>query len=464
MIFWTLVAAVLLAALPFGGDRLWAAGLLASSVGVLLLLWGAQLWRGRATLSVPPGRIWPALACFGAVALWIVLQSSSLLPADWEHPLWASAAEALGEDLSGAVGLAPYEANTALMRLFTYAGIFWIALQYAREPRLADVALHGLLATAAIVSVAGVGRWLAGFGPEAGLAGTFDEPGPFGAYAALGAVAALALTMSRLAGARAGSRSAAAGARPVVAAFTGPAAALPAAVLALSVMAIAAGAPLVLLAGLATTALALAVADRPSRWPAFGMLVATMLVVGPFALASRDGDRSVADAIAERTRAAIADAPLYGTGAGSFRDAFQIYRDSRIPAAVERPQASLFATAMELGIPATVVLAGAFAGVAGLSAVGLWRRRRGVVYPVVGLGVTAVVAADAATGTALGVPAVAAAYALVMGVACAQSFGPTAPERPAPAGEPVRIVRAGDRPSATRPAATRVAGQGTGDG
>jgi hypothetical protein len=71
-----------------------------------------------------------------------------------------------------------------------------------------------------------------------------------------------------------------------------------------------------------------------------------------------------------------------------------------------------------------------FAGIAGLCIRGVLRRRRRVIYPALGLGVTTLVAAHAAIDFSLQIPAITVTYLFLMGAACGQSFntGPIKPD------------------------------------
>jgi hypothetical protein len=93
----------------------------------------------------------------------------------------------------------------------------------------------------------------------------------------------------------------------------------------------------------------------------------------------------------------------------------RLYGASGIPGA--------FLTAMvELGIPAAVALVVGCAALFGLAALGVWRRRRNVVYACAGIGATLLVAGDAVAGPSLRDPAISLIWCVLMGIACAQSL------------------------------------------
>ena len=120
---------------------------------------------------------------------------------------------------------------------------------------------------------------------------------------------------------------------------------------------------------------------------------------------------------------AIGDAPLLGTGYGSFRDVFPLYRDATVegPSIWEKAHSTYLENALELGIPAAAALCGAVLGCARCCWLGIRRRRRNRIYPAVGVATTALVAAHSTVDFSLQIPAVSVTYAFILGIACAQS-------------------------------------------
>ena len=121
---------------------------------------------------------------------------------------------------------------------------------------------------------------------------------------------------------------------------------------------------------------------------------------------------------------AIGDAPLLGTGYGTFPDVFPLYRDASVEGTMRWQKAhnTYLENALELGLPAATALCLAIAACAMTCWRGLRRRRRNRVYPMVGLAATATVAAHATVDFSLQIPAIGIAYAFLLGIACAQSF------------------------------------------
>lgn len=124
-IFSALCIVVALAPLPLGSERPLAWSMLGLAVGALLAATVFSSFRDLATfqrdLVVP-------LGLFGVVVVVILLQMTSWTPSSWHNPIWDEASEALGRSLSGAISVDPYLAAVYVLRLLTYAGVFFIAV------------------------------------------------------------------------------------------------------------------------------------------------------------------------------------------------------------------------------------------------------------------------------------------------------------------------------------------------
>jgi O-antigen ligase len=121
---------------------------------------------------------------------------------------------------------------------------------------------------------------------------------------------------------------------------------------------------------------------------------------------------------------ALGDAPLLGTGYGSFRDVFPLYRDASFEdlRVWDKAHSTYLENALELGIPAAAALCGAVLSCARCCWLGIRQRRRNRIYPAIGVATTALVAVHSAVDFSLQIPAVSVTYAFILGIACAQSF------------------------------------------
>ena len=443
--FWSFVAVLVLSPVPFGSNRPWSWSLLAVLLGGLLILWGVQQAIAKKPPAVPIRRIWPTATLFALVIGWIIVQTIPHVPASWQHPVWHSATRVIGDSLEGKVSLNPFATVTALMRLLSYAGVFWLSLQYGRSE---DRARHVFFA----VAVAGLGYavyslvldfsgldlilWYERWTISKDLTSTFVNRSNYAVYAGLGLLCATALLVEGFGQKSQHSPGMAAWMRDVIQTAMGR--------LWLLVLAIPVIASALLLSasrsGIVSSVFGLIVLvvfaqiNRAQRTLTLWLVtvVAIGIVIGFVSLSGheflgrlrvieRDAvDRLTVYELAER---AIADRPWLGSGYGTFEEVYFIYRDESLPdMRLSKAHNTYLENMVELGIPAALALNGAVLGVVILCVAGIRRRRRNAIYPCVGVAASAIVGSEAIISFSLQIPAVALTYAALMGVACAQSW------------------------------------------
>ena len=118
----------------------------------------------------------------------------------------------------------------------------------------------------------------------------------------------------------------------------------------------------------------------------------------------------------------IGDNPALGFGYGTFADGFRLYDQNEGAVHYDRAHNTWLENAFELGIPAALLLYGALAGVALTCWRGVRRRRRDWVYPATGVAAAVLVGTHAMVDVSVQIPAVAMLFALILGIACAQSY------------------------------------------
>lgn len=455
LIFWPLLLLVLLAPLPFGSVAPWAWSLLGLSVGLLLATWAVVTYLQSAPPPVPLGKIWLVAVLFGAAAIWVLVQISVLTPAGSHHPLWADTAHLLGRDLAGSIAVDPYQAGSALLRLLTYGGIFWLSLQACRDRRLAEIALYALAivgflyaAYGLIVEFSGVPMvlWYDKLHYRENLTSTFINRNSYATYAGIGLLCVTALLARRVL------RIAAMGHLTIEK-------------LRILLRDLAERDwLLIILWGVIATALILTESRGGFVSTCVGILafiiitgfstgisvrarvglVAVLLAAGAV-FYSVSGDTlsqrlSGTSAESSQWRAelysltadALADASVVGMGYGSFEEIFHLYRGDEFEFHIRSVRAhnTYLENAMELGVPAAGALFLSIGILAVICALGVGRRHRGTIYPAVGFAATVLVAAHSLVDFSLQIPAVAVTYAMLMGLACAQSWSSVAPIQP----------------------------------
>jgi O-antigen ligase len=446
MTFHLLIALVVLSPLPFGSVHGWSAGLLATATGLLMIAWAAQRALARKPPAVGLYRTWPFVLLFAVTIGWAALQAAPITPQSWHHPLWQAAEHALGSDLTGRISLDPAATMDSLARLLSYGAVFWLALQHggsakrARQALLA-VALAGLVYASygLLTHYSGAEKvlWLDKPAYHGDVTATFINKNSFAAYAGLSLVSATALLIQGAIAAGAAVSSARARLVLLIERFGRGG----------WLLTIACLVPWVALllshsrGGLASTVIGLAVLavtaglSRGGRRPT-AMVVGAMLALAVsagalFALAGRETDERLAQLAEQRvarlqvyelTARAAAEAPLTGTGYGTFAEVFRFYRLPDMAAFYLRAHNSYLENALELGIPATLSLLAALALVTWRCLRGALERRIDAIYPATGLAATALVASHSLVDFSLQMPAVAVTYSLLIGIGCAQSW------------------------------------------
>lgn len=472
LLFWGLITTTVLAPLPLGSNRPWSWSLLALLTGALVVAWGIGAALRRAPAPFGFRLTWPILLPFGAALAWAAVQTWSFVPQDWHHPMWAAAAGVLDQELQGRVTVDPFSGWTAVMRLLSYGAVFWLALQLGRDRQRARQMLIALVAAAGVYAVYGLAvqfsgsqtiLWFDKWAYHHVLTSTFVNRNSYATYAGFGLLCALAMlvfTLTEIA-ARHGRR----GDKllgQLVGAISGR------------------GAPLLLVAVVLATALALTASrggfaataaglvglvlvsmfargrsTRTGRRVAFAV---SLLVLATFIVLSGDflGERLIKTDLANEQRdevfaatlLAIDTTPLRGTGLGTFAQIFQGFQPSSVEGKYGQAHNSYLENALELGVPAAAMLLLSLLLVAGTCALGVSRRRRDAVYPMIAVGATVLAGVHALVDFSLEIPANALTYALILGLGYGQAWRGDALTRRSRRAPVERLGRAPPAPSA----------------
>ncbi len=461
--FYLFLLVLVLAPLPLASNREWSWTLLCLLVGVIGVLW-AVLRIAEGAPASPQQRRLPALLpmLILAVIAWALFQASALAPVAWWHPLWSMSAEILHGDagaVTGHISLATEDSVVAAIRLLCYGLAFFLAYQWGRDVHRARRTLHALVLAGAAYAIYGLaahwgGRntlfWFEDSRYHTVVHSTFVNRNHFATYTGMVLLCSLALFYDTLQrhhtpAARMPVGRVPKGARVTTAGDR------------LEQFALLAWKPLLLVL-LLTTAIVLTASRggfistlaggavllvalnfqrplRSARSLAFIVLTAGMAVVAFWLTSEMLLDRldhggmeanlrfAAYDLVTESSR----DNPLLGFGYGTFADSFRLYRSDAITGYLDRAHNTYLENLFELGWPAALAL---FATVGGAFLVclrGLHRRGKDWFYPAMGLAVTVLVAIHAWFDFSLQIPAVAITYAVIMGVACAQSYSDLPP-------------------------------------
>ena len=428
---------------------------MACAVAVLLIAWGMTITFGAERPPITLGKTKAFLIPFALAAGWAAIQAMPIAPEALVHPLWSAAGAALGTRLSGTVSLDPPATVSALVRLLAYGGIFWLSLQYCRSPQrarqvLISLALAGLAyGTYGLFVEFSETRMVLWFEKPAyknSLTSTFINRNSYATYAGLTLLCAIGGFTKLFSGAIGEHFSQRERVRGVLDIVTGQGwmTLLASVVIATALLlSESRGGFLSATMGIVALIVAIGATRTAGVRHAVGVALAVFAIGGAFFFfsgeitAARLAETSFQSeerlSVYSLTVQAIGDSPLFGTGLGTFEQVFRMYRDENVLHVFDKAHNTYLELALELGVPAALLLVSSVIALFARCIVGVRNRRRDSIYPCIGIAATVAVATHSLVDFSLQIPAVAATYALLMGAAVGQSW--SSYDRPTPAAE-----------------------------
>ena len=443
-LFFLMMSIVVLSPLPFGSNRPWAWSVAALATGTMLFYWGMGTTLKNYGLALSPRRLLLVVIPFLLVLIWVGFQLISLSPSTWHNPIWSQVNGFGGMEFSGQISINAYETATALMKLLTYGGIFWVALNLCRAPHRAYNALlifsiAGFLYAAYGLIVEFNGNnsilWFKKWAYENDLTSTFVNRNNYATYAGLGLIVTLGLlfhefrlVMSDRLDAR----------RSILHIFDSLNLRL-----AFLIVATPTFASALLLthsrAGLASSIIGVTVLCLANAFTKIAhrarSLGLSLLVAGVggifFALSGQavsdrmsSLDNSLDDRLDyyELVVNKISEFPFTGVGYGNFLDVSWSIRDQNISGFWDKAHNSYLETALELGIPAALILILTTVIIGAVCLRGIFARNRDEIYPAIGLAAIALVGVHSLVDFSAQIPAVAISFSLILGVAYTQAW------------------------------------------
>jgi O-antigen ligase len=444
IIFTSLLGIVALTPLPLGANRPWAWEVLGVIIGLLMTLSGLdQLFhRAQPSVSIAPLKV---SACLFAVVIgWAAIQCLPFTPEAWHHPLWSQAQDYLGSQIFASISVNRTTSISHIFRLITYAGIFWLSYSFCHDANRARTAMRAVSVIVAVYALWGLivywtGNttilWFEKWAYQTDLTGTFVNRNSFATFLGLGLLTSVALLLDgvrRQVDFRESSRGIIKATLELMIVYARWLTLASLAIVSALLLTHSRGGAISTLFGL--IAFLGTVSFAPSlraRWHimfGLGLIAALggMLVISDNIMTERLAESSIETEertrIVERTWEAIRDWPIFGTGLGTFRDVFPLYRTEDLRFAVDRAHNDYLETIVELGLPAAIALFLSMASLLWICLRGVRRRRRGAIFPCIGVGATTLVAVHSLFDFSLQIPGVTALYWLLMGAAVAQSF------------------------------------------
>ncbi len=453
LVFHGLLVVIVLAPLPFGSSRPWSWSLLAVLVALLLIGWVISCIRPSVVLGglpVPARLLRGEIILFLATVCWAWLQTGSSVPEAWIHPVWREAAAALDLSLAGSISVYPFATVTAIMRLLTYGGVFWLSLQFCRRSRYGWRLLHWQMTAGLIYALYGLFVYFSPMGSRFfrtilwfdkwayhdDLTGTFVNRNHCATYLGLSLLVTLVLLVNALR-----QRLWELGYDRKNALRHLFQAILERGLFYIFNMMIMGTALLQTHSRMGVTATAMAfsatlllvaLAGLLPKRTGFTLVLGSGVLLLPVIFLSGGGlwHRLVSEQFDNRSALfsvvleAFSASPWLGTGYGSFPVVFDLYRDLRLPEAVFYFDAhnTYLENGLELGLIGGGMLLVLMIALVFRHAVGLFRRERRQVFPLLALVASLQVGIHALVDFSVQIPAVAVLYAALLGAGTAQSW------------------------------------------
>lgn len=446
---WLLVAVLVWAPFPLGGAMFWAAGVQNVLIALCCGLWILSSIDRTDDMLRGLKPVWLPLGLAVLVLLWAWVQILPIVPERWAHPLWAMTGDILAEPVSGVISLDPWRTQAELLKLMGYVMACWMAFDMARTSERAGFLLNAVIAVVTGYAVYGFILALAGYGQRdvfyalpdshAWVTGPFVLHNSFATYCGLGTLAA----MTKLVVDGSQSIVATRGVRPLALSLMqfvlgrGIWVVLAAVICFAGVVASASRAGFASTSGgllvLAVAAIVMARHGATRRWAAIGAVACVLpllllILLNGDTLSSRVDqllDPEVTDQIRlslwEAARRMIADAPWLGLGLGSFQDAYPLYAVHVYPFVMDKAHCDYLEFAAGVGLPAAIAWWGAMVWLSAMCLRGYRNRRRNRHFPLIGFAACVLIAIHSSVDFSLQLPAVSLLYAVVLGVAVAQS-------------------------------------------
>jgi O-antigen ligase len=432
---------------PFwlGGNRMTSWGVNAILFPALALAYEISLFARGRSHPFAARTILASIVLFLFAALWAFAQTSPLASMAFAHPIWGVASDALGTGLPATISVDPPATLRALMRLLTDASVLWLALQLCRDSSRALFLLQAIAAIVAAYAAYGLilavvdGAAIPFFDAPAGgpVRSTFVNRNSFAAYAGLGLIVVVALTLRLY---RRAIPDTAGAASLRLSAFIAATGGRGGVLIGAGLLILVALLGTLSRGGILSTAVAVfavlaLTATRQSQkrgerieaivFVAVAVAIAFVFFgdrfVGRIAESGLDDSSRVAVYLV--TLRAIIDAPMLGFGYGTFADVFPMYRDQSIPPfeTWELAHNTYLEVWLGLGLLFGTALMAAIGLLALKCVAGAVKRQRAAIAPIVATAATLLVGAHALVDFSLQMEGVALTFMALLGVGVAQS-------------------------------------------
>jgi len=424
----TTLFVVLASALPLGSNRPLFWLLLAIVVFALFTI--QMLFDFRNGLGPISRKALMPMVIYVSVLGWACIQAALPVDAYWAHPVWSSLPSSAGFRISAD----PIETRHHVVRLATYAMVFWIALRSSRTGDFSDISIRIIAVFVSLVSAYGILSVVFGTNPILGefasnsVSATFVNRNNFATFAVIGLLANVAVYMRS---SSISSNDPARRLRDFLEGFFSGSWVFAIGVLiclgAIFFSESRAGFAAALL-GLATYSALGRRKNSSSLYAAVfvGLLVSLSILAfssGTFTRMFAAGGEDARFLIYPLVIEGISDRPWLGHGLGAFHDAFRPYVSPELSLReIDLAHSSYLENLFELGLPAGAAFYLVLVTIVAVIHKGAKLRRRKQRIPRFAFAVAAAVGFHAFFDFSLQIPAIATLFAYILGLGWSQSF------------------------------------------
>lgn len=448
-IYWSWLGIVVLTPLYLAAVRPWTWSLISFLLGILMLFWSVLAYRHPEQAALGWRRHWPVSVPFLIVFAWALVQTFGGTPATLHHDIWREAAIVLNIPPSGAISLDPMRTLDTAMRWLAYGSVFWLAMQMGRDPVRAERALWAIIIAASAYALYGFWAhfdtgaekvlWYRKIGYQKSITGTFFNANAFAIYIGLALLCAFAFlgrAWTAAAGMGLGSRTG------ILTFFDRVTPRLFFLLLMIALLGtvllltLSRGGLLTFLIGIFILVIAYFATGKARKSSVAALFLVAVIGGGllagvsgkqtserlGFLVSGGSGGRTDIHALTIR---ALEDRPLTGAGLGAFDRVFFMFHDTGIPwkeHRYEMAHSTYLELAVEIGIPATILLMFSFIMIGARCLIGAITRRKDTIYPALALASLATISAQALFDFGMQIPAVAVTFFAIAGIGFAQSW------------------------------------------
>ena len=442
--FYSLLVTLILSPLPFGSNRPWSWSLLCLLIALITMSWCISYLLKNKKMPLHFKQIKVPFFLFVGTLLWAFIQTITLIPESWGHPLWQLTAQALETKIPAKISLAPQHTITAIMRLLSYGLVFLLSMYYCQKSDNAKKLFNWLAIAGFIYATYGLISHLGGFNKilwfdkwssQNAVTSTLVNRNSYATYAGLTLLCLIPNILRQFKSSATYGLNSNYGKqlfietlvtrawRPILMFFT-------------------IGTALFLTSsrgGFLSTSLAIItlfillsfsnkLRSKALSYASIAVIILAIIVfnISSDKLMERMGQVSIENSerpkVYEATLTGIYANPLLGYGYGTYENTFRLYRTQEITGNYDKAHNTYLENIFELGIPAASALFLSILLIALQCLKGIWRRQRNWIYPAIGFASTVLVAAHSIVDFSLQIPAVAVTYAAILGAGFAQSF------------------------------------------